>query len=70
MHPHSRGGATSISNAQALCARHDRAKGARVPWDWQLARLAKRRAAYFPPDVSGRVERHSPQHTEQATAPR
>ena len=48
IHPHSRGGATAIENGQVLCRRHNRLKAARVPWDWELARLARRREAYFP----------------------
>ena len=48
VHPYSRGGWTSISNGQALCRRHNREKSAAVPWEWQLRRLAKRRAGYFP----------------------
>src|SRR3954464_606299 len=47
VHPYSRGGWTSVSNGQALCRRHNREKSARVPWDWQLDKLAKRRATYF-----------------------
>ena len=32
VHPHSRGGWTSLANGQALCRRHNKAKAARVPW--------------------------------------
>lgn len=60
VHPHSRGGATSVENGQALCARHNRRKSARVPWDWELARLEQRRRAYVPPDVGTTVVRHRP----------
>ena len=58
VHPHSRGGATAIENGQALCARHNERKAARVPWSWELARLARRREAYFPPDMDPAVVRH------------
>ena len=44
VHPHSRGGWTSVSNGQALCRRHNREKSARVPWNRQLNNLAKRRS--------------------------
>ncbi len=58
VHPHSRGGATSVDNGQALCPRHNTRKAARVPWDWQLRRLAQQRAGYFPPGTSTVVVRH------------
>ena len=58
VHPHSRGGATAIENGQALCPRHNLRKAARVPWSWELERLARRREAYFPPGTSTAVVRH------------
>jgi hypothetical protein len=60
VHPHSRGGWTSVSNGQALCQRHNREKSARVPWKWQLNNLAKRRAAYFVPGHDPVVVRRRP----------
>ena len=57
VHPHSRGGWTNITNAQALCQRHNRIKRATVPYDWQLRRLAKRRLAYYPDGVDPNVTR-------------
>jgi 5-methylcytosine-specific restriction endonuclease McrA len=57
VHPHSWGGATAIENGQVLCRRHNKQKAARVPWNWQLARLARRRGAYFPPDTPRAVIR-------------
>jgi hypothetical protein len=60
VHPHSRGGWTSVSNGQALCRRHNREKSARVPWNWQLNNLAKRRATYFVPGHEPVVVRHRP----------
>ena len=60
VHPHSRGGWTSISNGQALCQRHNREKSARVPWNRQLNNLAKRRATYFLPGHDPVVVRHRP----------
>jgi 5-methylcytosine-specific restriction endonuclease McrA len=57
VHPHSRGGATVIENGQALCRRHNKQKSARVPWNWELTRLARRREAYFPPGTPGAVVR-------------
>jgi 5-methylcytosine-specific restriction endonuclease McrA len=60
VHPHSRGGWTSVSNGQALCHRHNREKSARVPWNWQLNNLGKRRATYFVPGHDPAVVRHQP----------
>jgi 5-methylcytosine-specific restriction endonuclease McrA len=58
IHPHTRGGATVIENGQALCRRHNKQKSARVPWNWQLDRLARRREAYFPTGAPRAVVRH------------
>ncbi|SEP19217.1 HNH endonuclease [Trujillonella endophytica] len=57
VHPHSRGGTTTIGNGQALCGPHNERKGNRIPWAWELDRLARRRAAYFPSDASVTVQR-------------
>jgi hypothetical protein len=46
--PHSRGGTTTVGNGQALCSRHNRAKAAHIPFEWQVRRMVKRRAGYFP----------------------
>lgn len=53
--PWSRSGATILGNGQALCRRHNREKRASVPFRWQLRGLERRRAGYYPPDVSGAV---------------
>lgn len=58
VHPHSRGGATSLDNGQALCRRHNKRKAARVPCNWELDRLARHRLTYFPACASGEVVRH------------
>jgi hypothetical protein len=63
VHPHSRGGWTSLANGQVLCRRHNKAKAARVPWTWELDRLARRRQAYFPPGAPTTVVRHRPPWT-------
>lgn len=63
VHPHSRGGWTSVHNGQALCVRHSVMRSAAVPWGWQLRRLARRRAAYFPTSEHTEVIRRSPQVT-------
>jgi 5-methylcytosine-specific restriction endonuclease McrA len=57
VHPHSKGGRTSLTNGQALCKRHNRQKSARVPYRRELKRLAKRRLVYYPPNVTGMVTR-------------
>ncbi|WP_073420458.1 HNH endonuclease [Geodermatophilus nigrescens] len=68
VHPHSRGGATAVENGQALCRRHNKQKSARVPWDWQLRRLARRRVAYSPPGVPTAVVRR-PHRPSEVTSP-
>lgn len=65
IHPHSRGGSTTVGNGQVLCARHNREKSARIPFEWELRRIAKRRAAYFAAGESRTVVRR-----ELATAKR
>ncbi|MHB1165784.1 MAG: HNH endonuclease [Candidatus Nanopelagicales bacterium] len=48
IHPHSRGGSTTLGNAQALCSQHNRLKGARIPFTWELRLLNRLRGSYFP----------------------
>jgi len=50
--PWSAGGPTVLSNAQALCQRHNLQKGARRPSRWYLARLARARQSYIAPGGS------------------
>jgi hypothetical protein len=69
VHPHSRGGWTDLSNGQALCRRHNKAKWTRVPNDRDLRRLAKRRALYYPPGVPVQVVRRAPRGTPAAAPP-
>jgi hypothetical protein len=57
VHPHSRGGSTSVANGQVLCGRHNARKANRIPWAWELDRLARRRQAYFPPGTATTVVR-------------
>jgi len=59
IHPHSRGGSTSLANAQALCPRHNRLKGARIPFTWELRRLAVARRGYFPAGMETSVVRRT-----------
>jgi hypothetical protein len=56
IYPHSRGGATSMSNLQLLCPTHNLRKSAKVPSSVYIWRLEQRRARYFPAGVSGKVE--------------
>ena len=60
VHPHSRGGQTALANGQALCRRHNRRKWTGVPNVFQLRALERRRTAYFPEGVSGKVIRRAP----------
>ncbi len=59
VHPHSKGGSTTVANGQVLCSRHNKAKAARIPFEWELRRIKKRRLAYYPSGVSGAVVRRS-----------
>jgi 5-methylcytosine-specific restriction endonuclease McrA len=56
-YPHSKGGATAMSNFVALCARHNLTKGSRVPTGAATRRLERRRRAYFPPGMRVDIER-------------
>lgn len=48
VYPHSRGGATSLNNAQSLCRSHNSRKSNKVPSPVYIWRLQRRRAKYFP----------------------
>lgn len=53
--PWSRGGPTVVSNGQALCAAHNRSKGAMTPPWWYVLSLERRRLGYFPQGADVRV---------------
>jgi hypothetical protein len=59
VHPHSKGGGTTVANVQVLCSRHNKQKGARIPSNWELRRLEKQRVSYFPAGVKGAVVRRA-----------
>src|SRR5215218_3957724 len=69
VHPHSRGGWTDITNGQALCRRHNKAKWTRVPSNRELRQLARRRASYFPPGIPAQVTRRPPKGGHVAPPP-
>lgn len=50
--PHSKGGATSMGNFTAACARHNLSKGAKIPTFWQTQRIISRRRRYFPKGIT------------------
>lgn len=55
IYPWSKGGATIVSNGQALCRRHNRSKrNATPPW-WYVLALERRRRKYFPVGLDARV---------------
>lgn len=54
--PWSRGGRTTMSNQQALCAFHNNRKSGSVPSRAYIIRLQRRRRRYFPPEEDLRVE--------------
>jgi hypothetical protein len=59
IHPHSKGGSTTVANGQVLCSQHNKQKAAKIPFNWELRRLEKQRASYFPADTSGAVVRRA-----------
>ena len=55
VYPWSRGGATVVSNAQALCRGHNRSKSnLKPPW-WYVLLLERRRRDYFPAGADVKV---------------
>lgn len=48
IYPWSKGGSTSLANAQGLCARHNLMKASHVPSGLYVRSLERRRKAYFP----------------------
>lgn len=56
IYPHSKGGQTTMSNCQSLCAPHNLAKSAKIPSRFYMSRLVARRRRYFPAGVSPEVE--------------
>jgi hypothetical protein len=55
VYPWSKGGATIVSNGQALCRYHNRAKASWSPPWWYIHTLERRRRAYFPAGADVRV---------------
>ena len=53
-HPWSKGGATSMENFVAACARCNMSKSNRVPTFWQGWLIARRRRRYFPAGIRRR----------------
>ena len=66
IHPHSRGGSTTVSNGQVLCKEHNRLKGVRIPFDWELRVLEQRRVSYAPGWNGGVVRREKHEGTGRA----
>lgn len=55
VYPWSKGGATIVSNGQALCTHHNRSKSSWSPAWWYIASLERRRRTYFPTGEDVRV---------------
>ena len=55
IYPWSKGGATVLSNGQALCKGHNRSKSNLTPPWWYVLLLERRRQRYFPEDADPRV---------------
>lgn len=56
IYPWSRGGPTTRSNGQALCAEHNREKSATTPPWWYVVSLEHRRRIYYPTGTRVRVQ--------------
>lgn len=54
--PHSRGGMSTQSNCQSLCAPHNLQKSAKIPSLIYIKSLERRRKKYFPEGVDRKVE--------------
>jgi len=59
VHPHSKGGSTTVANGHLLCSRHNKQNAARIPFNWELRRVEKQRVSYFPAGASGAVVRRA-----------
>jgi hypothetical protein len=67
LHPHAKGGATSLLNGVASCAHHNTSKGAKILPKSKVRALERRRRRYFPPGASVRVgELYDPATTRVA----
>lgn len=55
IYPWSKGGATVVSNGQALCRRHNRSKSNLTPPWWYVLTLERRRRKYFSNGADVRV---------------
>lgn len=55
VYPWSKGGATTVSNGQALCKGHNRSKSNMTPPWWYVLLLERRRRRYFPSGEDVRV---------------
>ncbi|WP_251153842.1 HNH endonuclease signature motif containing protein [Cellulosimicrobium sp. Marseille-Q4280] len=55
LHPHAKGGATSLLNGVASCAHHNTSKGAKLLPKSKIRSLERRRRRYFPPGAEVRV---------------
>ena len=55
IYPWSKGGATVVSNGQALCKGHNQSKSNLTPPWWYVLSLERRRRRYYPADATVRV---------------
>lgn len=58
IYPWSRGGSTTMTNHQWLCAPHNLRKSNHVPSRMYIWRLEQRRKKYFPAEIDPRVDWH------------
>lgn len=67
-YPHSRGGATTMGNFVAACARCNMSKGAKVPSLLASKRMENRRKSYFPKGVNVTVGERITRKSRKASA--
>jgi 5-methylcytosine-specific restriction endonuclease McrA len=67
-YPHSRGGATTMANFVAACARCNTSKGAKVPGLLATKRMESRRKSYFPKGINVAVGERITRKSRKATA--
>ncbi|WP_217995891.1 HNH endonuclease [Kribbia dieselivorans] len=68
VYPWSKGGATIVSNGQALCRRHNQAKRNVTPPWWYVLSLERRRRGYFPEGANVRVSAAMSRREREARA--
>lgn len=61
IHPHAKGGTTTVDNGQMLCAKHNLRKRARIPANWELRLIRYHRSHYSPENLNRPIVRRERQ---------